>query len=332
MSNLLPRDAPLPFDLPGALVVWLKSVFAGCNDYVTAKLSAMPNTYETALDIALIEHLSTVPTPVTISSGWTVNIATHFLGGGRHFAESPGGRRWEIADIGVVILFRRAGRLIRPKVALLQSKRLYAKEIDWNEDYADEIDWNEESSVDYMIGLDRLLEDDIDWGVVANPRRFTFTEESRCKALRKGDHQYRAIAGYQPMSGVPIYYLLYNPAQLPSTRELPAQPGRIAAMPNEVGCRVIPATELQNALVALEDLATPQFRDLPPASALPLLPGDSLPGWRLEEFIADLTIQCRAGYIAASREALQYVLSRRSAPIAAAIQITIDAPDEAASS
>ena len=74
-----------------------------------------------------------MPTPVTTSSGWTVNIATHFLVRGRHFAEWPGQRRWEIADIGVRILFRRGGTLLRSKVALLQSKRLYAYEIDWDE-------------------------------------------------------------------------------------------------------------------------------------------------------------------------------------------------------
>jgi hypothetical protein len=318
VSNLLPSDVGLPFDLSDDVASWVKLVFAGCNDHVTAKLSNMPHTYETALDMALIEHLSSVPAPVTTSSGWTVNIATHFLGGGRHFAEQPGQRRWEIADIGVLILFRRGGTLLRSKVALLQSKRLYAAEIDWDED----------NPLDYIIGFRRLLEDDTDWGVIANPRRFTFTDESRYKALRKDDHQYQAIAGYQPSTGVPVYYLLYNPAQLPSTRELPTQPGNIAATPNDVGCRVIPATELQNALVALDNLVTPQFRDLPPASALPLLPGDDLPGWRLEEFIADLIIQCKAGYVAASRHdaGLDYVFNRRGAPIAAAFQITIDAP------
>jgi hypothetical protein len=261
---------------------------------------------------------------VTTSSGWTVNIATHFLGGGRHFAVWPEQRRWEIADIGVLILFRRGGTLLRSKVALLQSKRLYA----------DEIDWDEDNPVDYMIGFGRLLQDDTDWGVVANPRRFTFTDESRYKALLKGDHQYKAIAAYQTSSRVPVYYLLYNPAQLPSTRELPARPGNIASAPNKVGCRVVPIAQLHQALVPLPELAAPRFGDLPPATALPVLPGDDLPGWRIEDFIADLVIQCKAGYIATSRQdaGLSYVFNRRSGPIAAAFQITIDAPEGTESS
>lgn len=63
-----------------------------------------------------------------------------------------------------------------------------------------------------------------------------------------------------------------------------------------------------------------------------MLPGDNLPGWRLEEFIADLVIQCRAGYIAKSRQdgGLDYIFSRRGAPIAAAFAITIEAPEEIA--
>jgi hypothetical protein len=43
VSNLRPSDVSLPFDLPGDVAAWLKSIFAGCNDYVTAKLSNMPN-------------------------------------------------------------------------------------------------------------------------------------------------------------------------------------------------------------------------------------------------------------------------------------------------
>ena len=56
----------LPFDLPGDVIDWIKRAFATCNDHVTAKLSTMPNTYETSLDMAFIEHLSSVSAPLSL--------------------------------------------------------------------------------------------------------------------------------------------------------------------------------------------------------------------------------------------------------------------------
>lgn len=319
VSDPIAKNVEVPYSLPADVVAWLRATFAECNDYVSGKLSNLPTTYETSLDMALIERLSSVPTPILTASGWTINISTHFLGGGRHFAEWPGERRWEVADIGVLVLFRQGHKLIRSKVALLQSKRLYA----------DEIDWDEDNPLDYMLGFGRLLEDDTDWGAVVRPRPFTFTRESRYKALRKGDQQYRAIAGYENSRGVPVYYLLYNPLEIPSTRHLPAHAGEVDSHTNDVGCRVLPATALHRAIADLQEHATPRFLDLPPSAELLLLQGDDLPGWRLEEFIADLVVQCKAGYIAANRHdaGLEYVFNRRTGPISAAFQITIDAPE-----
>lgn len=282
----------------------------------------MPNTYETSRDMAFIEHISSVASPVVTESGWTINLQTHYLGGGRHFPMWPEERRWEIADIGILVLYRQAGQVVRAKAALLQSKRLYA----------DEIEWDEDNPVNYMIGFGRLFTDDTDWSAVASPRRFTFTTQSQYKALRKGDVQYDAIGGYEHRSGVPVHYMLYNPACLPYARHVPAPIEVNETLGNEVGCRVIPARELHATLVALADHSAPRFADLPPAASLPVLPGDNLPGWRLEEFVADLVIQCRAGYVAESRQdgGLNYIFSRRGAPIAAAFAITIEAPSDAA--
>jgi hypothetical protein len=309
-----------PFAMPEDVIAWVKQVFADCNHRVTAKISAMPHSYETSLDMAFIEQLASVASPVVTASGWTIYLQTHYLGGGRHFPMWPDERRWEIADIGVLVLYRQAGQVVRAKAALLQSKRLYA----------DEVDWDEDSPVDYLVGFGRLFGDDVDWQAVASPRRFTFTEQSRYKALRKGDHQYVAISSYERRSGVPVHYMLYNPASLPYQREVPAPAGSDQPFVNEVGCRVVPASEVHAGLLALADHASPRFADLPPATSLPILPGDELPGWRLEEFIADLVIQCRAGYVASSRQdgGLDYIFNRRGAPIAAAFAITIEAPPD----
>jgi hypothetical protein len=71
------------------------------------------------------------------------------------------------------VLFRQGRRLIRSKVALLQSKRLCA----------DEQNWDEDNPFDYTVGFGRLFKPDDDWGSVIAPRRFGFTSESRYKAL-----------------------------------------------------------------------------------------------------------------------------------------------------
>lgn len=76
------------------------------------------NTHETSLDLTVIEQLSQVASPLRFSGEWLVRLDTHYLGGGRHFGS------WEIADLGVLVVFRRRGVVERVKVALLQSKRL----------------------------------------------------------------------------------------------------------------------------------------------------------------------------------------------------------------
>jgi hypothetical protein len=72
--------------------------------------------------MCFIAEVSEHSAPVKFSSGWLVRLETHFLGGGRYWG------RWEIADIGVLVVFRRAAVVQQTKIALLQSKRLYPVE------------------------------------------------------------------------------------------------------------------------------------------------------------------------------------------------------------
>jgi hypothetical protein len=105
--------------VPLKVVTWVRDVFRACNRSVTANLSNNPNAAEESFDMAWIAHLNGYATPRRLTSGWTVKIETHFLGGMRHF------RHWEIADIGVLLFVRDPPHVITRKVALLQSKRLY---------------------------------------------------------------------------------------------------------------------------------------------------------------------------------------------------------------
>jgi hypothetical protein len=237
---------------------------------------------------------------------------THFLGGGRHFGS------WEVADIGVLIQFRRAGKLIKSKVILLQSKRLYPSE----EDYA------EDERVDYQIGFARLFHGDGHFPSITAPRVFAFGDGSKYQALRVKDAQYVAIKSYEEQHGIPVYYMLYHPALVPCAVEVPII-GTIADGDHvQTGARVLPARDLRAAMDDNAEGYSPRYGEL---RALPLqhpVDGSTGPGWLVEHFIADLALDCKVGHIALkeSDPGLFRVFNLRSGPISAAIAITFDAP------
>lgn len=243
-----------PIPIPDDVRTWLLGVFGACNNRVSTLLSQMPTTHEVPLDMTFIQHFLQVSGPRRFGSGWTVDPTTHYLGGGRHWADWPDWpRRWEIADIGILVVYRQGGRTIRSKVALLQSKRLYA----------DEIGLDEETPLDYMSGFGRLFRADADWSNVVTPRCFSFTEGSRYQALITGPGQYEAIAAYERKHSIPVYYLLYNPALIPSRTTSPIgldQPTVPTA--NEVGCRVMPAVAVRAATSHRPPGSSPEYQEL----------------------------------------------------------------------
>ena len=109
------------FDVPESVLNYIRLMFASVNDYVSQRISKIPNVPEESLDISFIDKLSDYSGPVTVAPSWAVQIATHFIGNIRHY------RRYEIADIGVVIIFKKSSEIIGRKLVLLQSKRLYPK-------------------------------------------------------------------------------------------------------------------------------------------------------------------------------------------------------------
>jgi len=113
--------------MPDDVRAWVRGVFRACSVETAVALSRMPNRHEVALDLAFIAKAADYAAPVRFPSDWVVRIDTHFLGGRRHFYH------WEIADIGLPILFRRGGTLVKTKVALLQSKRLDPIEREYDE-------------------------------------------------------------------------------------------------------------------------------------------------------------------------------------------------------
>jgi hypothetical protein len=108
-----------PVSIPQDVLNLLERIFRGCNADVAASLSRIPTLHETSLDQRLITFLGSTAPALSSNSGWIVGVETHFLGGGHHFD------RWEIADIGVIIVLRRGRRILWSKAAILQSKRLF---------------------------------------------------------------------------------------------------------------------------------------------------------------------------------------------------------------
>ena len=96
--------------------------------------------HEPGLDQSFVGQLNAGPPVFFAASQAAVAIETHWLDGRWMFG------RWEVADIAIFILLRLRGHLLSRKVALLQTKRLYSKEIS-----GVELDKS-----DYQIGIGRF--------------------------------------------------------------------------------------------------------------------------------------------------------------------------------
>jgi hypothetical protein len=263
--------------------------------------------------MTLIEQLSHYAAPFRFSSDWLVRLETHYLGGPRYWGA------WEIADVGLLVVFRRKGVVESTKIALLQSKRLYPTEAEAPA---------EDHPIDYQLGFGRLLQAEQEFKSTVQPRNFTFSNQSRYRALEYAGDQYKAILKYIGEEEIPVHYLFHNPLRLPSRATLPVEAAKNTAdsSPCEIGCRVVGAEVLDSRLkaVKLKKLENPSFAEVAGTTET-----FDTACWRLEHFVADLVIGCQEGYRGGINpmqdSKLFTVFSRRSGPISAAISITIDA-------
>jgi hypothetical protein len=300
--------------LPKDVADWLTGVFATCNAAASSKLTLVPNGHEPWLDFAVIENLQRVSVPYRFKSDWLVSLDTHWLG------SAPMWHKWEIADIGIVVMFRTGGKLVRSKIALLQSKRLYADKRKPETD--------QEKKEYYWKGFGRLYQTDEQFAEMTTPKLFEFTGESEYGALKKGDDQWKAVAQYEEKKQIPVYYLFYNPLRVPSTVSVPHRGEGEKLDPNDTGCRVVPYRTVRGLMEKDADGQSPTFGQLLKDLPAPFDGKDHQAGWRLEHFVVDLLLQCKTGRITDIRddEGLFQVFYRRSGPIQAAIALTIDAP------
>jgi hypothetical protein len=181
--------------IPDDVVEFVRGVFAMANTRVTTLLARQPAMHEEGLDFQLIAALSEIGPRQMPGSGVGIEIESHWLGGRRLF------QRWEIADIALVIITRQRGKLVARKVALLQSKRLYSREIPLHE-----LD-----RTDYLIGIGRLIDRTDPVTTLTNPRKVRFTAQSIYGVMLAGSDQIRHIDEYMRRRDLPVYYSLYNP-------------------------------------------------------------------------------------------------------------------------
>ncbi len=294
-------------DVPDDVVEHLRSIFSGCNARTTEKLSNNPNVPEESLDLSWIEHMTRHSAVAELPSAWLVKIETHYLGGMRHFY------RWEIADIGVLVHLRLAsGR--QSKVALLQSKRLYTNAAAVRE----------ETPVDFEIGLARLADPEDDALSMALQTDFRFDEDCAYNQITPGSGQVERIDEYERDVKLKVYYHLYNPWSIPFEQRIPlAQYVDYDGHP-DIGVRVIHSRTI-HARLDTESRHPPRLGDLEALEGLPPY------GRRLEEFVCDELLACREGdrFQSIGDDRIQALFNRRSGAIAAAIAITIEAPQEA---
>lgn len=298
--------------LPPDVISFVRSAFSRANERVTRQLSQIPFTTEPALDQMLISALGEFSAPVRLPTfGWTVHIDTHFLGGRWLYG------RWEVADIGVLVIFRDRTKIVRSKVALLQSKRLYPV----NQNAADSLD------PENRVGFGRLYASDEQYAEFAKDRVFEFNEACRYREIEKLDgegKQWETIRKYQQERGIPVYYLLYNPSVLPWRVSVPLAAPLGESWNRSVGARIVSYDNVVTACDKLSAGGNPTFSMLRSALGSDLM----APGCSLEDFITDRLLGCFEGYIAQPKNdpGLYEVFFNRSGPIAAAIAITIDAP------
>lgn len=307
MTKGAPKQSKAEF-IPERAIDWVRGVFAVVNKQVTETLSLIPTHHEPELDMQVIAALNRAPAVADVS-GWTVYIQTHFLGGRRHFYN------WEVADIGLLVIFRNRGKVLRIKVGLLQSKRLYPREVQQIPDHRTR----------FRIGFATLLENPEAFRNLASGRRFTFTKDSKYLAIIKGSEQQRVLSSYEKMSGIPIYYLLYNPIKLPWSATAPTV--KFPEMPSiKVGCRIVRARTLHSALADEIKGYHPSYEDV--ASLATPFKGLHRGGWALEHFVADELMRCHEGHIASGEtdHVLEQLFYNRTGPISAAIAVTIETP------
>jgi hypothetical protein len=299
----------LPAALPEEVLAFLVELLADCNRRIAFQLSVFPNAHEEALDLLLISHFASMQGVVKFGEHWTLRIDAHYIGGGRHY------RTWEVADIGLLAIFRTNGRIVRSKIAFLQSKKLYASPIKFREQ--DPL---------YRTGMGRLLVTDEEHQELVEPKLLTYSTKSKYKALKAKDEQQDAMKHFSDLHGVKLQYLLYNPSVIPWSIKTPVEQLPTISE-NEVGCRVVPSAVVNSTLQNKAAAYSPSYLEITNAFEREV-PGNTSGGggWRLEHFVTSLFLNGDEATVDDSPNfgLVTRLLSQKTSPIASSLSITFD--------
>lgn len=294
--------------IPQEVIDFIRDIFARANNKVATALTMQPSYPEESLDNLLVNELAAVPPAFFAKSRAGVVLESHWLGK-RHMYDS-----WEVADIAFQISVRIAGKLIARKVTLLQTKRLYARELAGTE----------LEEYDYYVGIGRLF-DKGDSVPLYPQRTFHFKPDCKYEMLVAEARQVKSIDRYAVSRQIEVFYGLYNPLTVPFTGKYPWDSTNAPPSTNTVGCRVIPSTDVHGVLAKKAKGKAVTYDELTFAKYYKD-DGVSGHGWRLENFIADEVMKCRRGRLFTQNfdEDMRALLYGRTGPISSAIAITID--------
>lgn len=301
--------------IPDDVVAWFRGVFAEANSKVCERLANLPNIRETSLDDGLIEALIPDSAPILLPSGAIVRMDMHNIGGLRRLGprwdwDPPYRGRWETADIAILVFVYRGDNLVAKKIGLLQSKRLFPDNND--------VDDNDE--VGFLHGMNAFLRREGQQAAAALHRHFAFKDDCIYGAIHAGDQQIGLIEKLNRDFGKAVYYLLYNPHQMPFAVSYPLRE-RIRVEQIEAGCRVMDSDHVHKALENLTAGQSPTFAMLKEAG--------SESNWSLETWAANMLLTCKVGerYGDDRDDRVRYFLERRSGPIGAALAASITLPE-----
>jgi len=175
-----------------------------------------------------ISHFASMQGAIKFGSHWTVRIDAHYIGGGRHY------QTWEVADIGLMAIFRRGGKIERSKLTFLHPRKLYASPLKV-----------QEFDPYHRQGMGRLLVTEDEHNDLVKPKLLKYLESSRYKRCSSGANSKHAMHEFSTRHGIGIHYLLYNPSVLPWPIQTPVE--QVPSIPeNKVGARVVPKKLVDN--------------------------------------------------------------------------------------
>lgn len=291
-------------EVPEAVVEFIGRAFSHVNDVVSEKISKTPNIPEESLDISFIDALSRFSGPTRVTQNFAVRIATHFIGGLGHY------RRYEIADIGVVIVFKRGATVAGRKLILLQSKRLYPLN-----NVVDELD-----DFDHMLGLALITRTERTETPIFSQVTYHFNEKSIYGAMKPDSKQCKAIAAHFGETNIPVHYLFYNPVVMPWKITYPLS-GDESLPKRDFGARVLESDLATQVMTDTGRTSSPSLSEMSGSSNAEALHF----GRSLETFMKD-AVRCREGYrfLHEKDAGIRRLFARKSGPIFCIVEITIE--------